>query len=136
MKTDTHGSEIVLKSTSSTLGWIFGSLSLVFGIPYFICKTVYHLNHRESRNLLPGKVSSSEFFIIDITDFLIFSILTDAIIIIYQVVVITGASSGLGEALAHTFYTAGCKVVLAARREDELERVRKDLLETHPVRIF
>lgn len=50
-----------------------------------------------------------------------------------QVVVITGASSGLGEALAHSFYTAGCKVVLAARRKDELERVRNDLLEIHSV---
>lgn len=50
-----------------------------------------------------------------------------------QVVVITGASSGLGEALAHSFYTSGCKVVLAARRKDELERVRNDLLEIHPV---
>lgn len=48
-------------------------------------------------------------------------------------VVITGASSGLGEALAHSFYRAGCKVVLAARREEELERVRTDLLETHSV---
>lgn len=46
---------------------------------------------------------------------------------------ITGASSGLGEALAHSFYTAGCKVVLAARRKDELERVRNDLLEIHSV---
>ena len=48
-------------------------------------------------------------------------------------VVITGASSGLGESMAHAFYLAGCKVVLAARREEELERVRKDLLETHAV---
>lgn len=45
-----------------------------------------------------------------------------------KVVLITGASSGLGEALAHAFYKAGCKVILAARRIDELERVRKDLL--------
>jgi dehydrogenase/reductase SDR family member 7B len=36
-----------------------------------------------------------------------------------------------GEALAHVFYIAGCKVVLAARRKDELERVRKDLLQIH-----
>lgn len=47
---------------------------------------------------------------------------------------ITGASSGLGESLAHVFYLAGCKVVLAARRRDELERVRRDLMETHSVR--
>lgn len=41
---------------------------------------------------------------------------------------ITGASSGIGEALAHEFYTLGCKVVLAARRAGELERVRRNLL--------
>lgn len=41
---------------------------------------------------------------------------------------ITGASSGLGESLAHVFYRAGCKVILAARRVQELERVKKDLL--------
>lgn len=50
-----------------------------------------------------------------------------------KVVLITGASSGIGEALAHTFYIAGCKVVLAARRQDELDRVRKDLLQQHSV---
>lgn len=50
-----------------------------------------------------------------------------------KVVVITGASSGLGEALAHTFYIAGCRVVLCARRQEELERVRKDLLGVHSV---
>lgn len=54
-------------------------------------------------------------------------------IIDFQVVVITGASSGLGEALAHTFYMSGCRVVLAARRKEELERVRTDLLEMHSV---
>lgn len=43
-------------------------------------------------------------------------------------VVITGASGGIGEALAHVFYRAGCRVVLSARREHELERVRQDLL--------
>lgn len=46
--------------------------------------------------------------------------------------VITGASSGLGEALAHEFYKQGCQVVLCARRRQELERVRTDLLKTHP----
>ncbi|KAM7364337.1 dehydrogenase/reductase SDR family protein 7-like [Cochliomyia hominivorax] len=45
-----------------------------------------------------------------------------------KVVLITGASSGLGEALAHAFYKAGCKVILAARRVEELERVKKELL--------
>lgn len=41
---------------------------------------------------------------------------------------ITGASSGIGEALAHEFYAAGCRVVLAARRLGELDRVRNNLL--------
>ncbi|RZB39661.1 porphobilinogen deaminase, partial [Asbolus verrucosus] len=49
-----------------------------------------------------------------------------------SVVVITGASSGLGEALAHEFYKQGCQVVLCSRRRQELERVRSDLLRTHP----
>lgn len=53
----------------------------------------------------------------------------------FQVVVITGASSGIGEALAHTFYMAGCKVVLVARRKEELDRVRTDLLEMHSVKV-
>lgn len=49
---------------------------------------------------------------------------------------ITGASSGLGESLAHVFYRAGCKVILAARRVQELERVKKDLLALDVVRLL
>jgi NADP-dependent 3-hydroxy acid dehydrogenase YdfG len=41
-----------------------------------------------------------------------------------QVVWITGASSGVGEGLALAFAEAGARVVLSARRADELERVR------------
>lgn len=53
-----------------------------------------------------------------------------------KVVLITGASSGLGEALAHTFYLAGCKVILAARRQEELERVQKNLIQLQTVSSF
>ena len=40
-----------------------------------------------------------------------------------KVALITGASAGLGRALAETFAAAGAKVVLAARGEDELKEV-------------
>ncbi|XP_011159318.1 dehydrogenase/reductase SDR family protein 7-like [Solenopsis invicta] len=48
-----------------------------------------------------------------------------------KVVMITGASSGLGEALAHTFYSFGCRIILVSRRKEELERVKNDLMNTH-----
>ena len=40
-----------------------------------------------------------------------------------KVVIITGASSGIGEALALQLAARGARLVLAARREVELQRV-------------
>lgn len=43
-----------------------------------------------------------------------------------KVVWITGASSGIGESLAYAFARSGAKIVLSARRIEELERVKQN----------
>lgn len=43
-----------------------------------------------------------------------------------QRVWITGASAGIGEALAHAFHQAGAKLILSARREEELKRIQNE----------
>jgi NADP-dependent 3-hydroxy acid dehydrogenase YdfG len=49
-----------------------------------------------------------------------------------KTVVITGASSGFGEACAWRFASAGARLVLLARREVNLQKVQADLLAAYP----
>ncbi|XP_077865721.1 dehydrogenase/reductase SDR family member 7-like [Saccoglossus kowalevskii] len=45
-----------------------------------------------------------------------------------QVIWVTGASSGIGEELAYQLAKTGCKLVLSARRKNELQRVKDEIL--------
>ncbi len=45
-------------------------------------------------------------------------------------VVITGASSGIGEALAREYAALGAKVVMGARQEDQLQKIAAEILNT------
>lgn len=49
-------------------------------------------------------------------------------------IIITGASSGLGEEMARQFAALGYDLGLAARRVDRLEELRTDILVSHPDR--
>ncbi|XP_016937443.3 dehydrogenase/reductase SDR family protein 7-like [Drosophila suzukii] len=83
----------------NVLYWVLGTILMPVALPLALFNIWQRFRAQKFRNQLPGKV-----------------------------VLITGASSGLGESLAHVFYRAGCRVILAARRTQELERVKKDLL--------
>jgi len=53
-----------------------------------------------------------------------------------EVVWITGASSGIGEALARELAGRGCRLVLSSRREARLQEVRKSLPEPERHRVL
>jgi NAD(P)-dependent dehydrogenase (short-subunit alcohol dehydrogenase family) len=50
-------------------------------------------------------------------------------------VLITGASQGIGEGLAHAFAAEGCALHLAARSEDKLRDIQKEIVATHNVTV-
>ncbi len=52
-----------------------------------------------------------------------------------KVVVITGASSGIGKALAEKYANEGWDLVLAARREDRLKELKEKLIQTQVLTI-
>jgi len=49
--------------------------------------------------------------------------LEEVVDLTHKVVIITGASSGIGEASAYAFAARKCKLVLAARNLDKLNEV-------------
>lgn len=51
-----------------------------------------------------------------------------------KIVIITGASAGLGEQFAHAFSESGAHVVLGARREDLLKKVANDVSRKYDVK--
>jgi len=50
-----------------------------------------------------------------------------------QTILITGASSGFGEACARIFASTGHRLILTARRLDKLEQLKKELVDKCPV---
>jgi len=53
-----------------------------------------------------------------------------------QVIWITGASSGIGEALAYAFAREGALIILSSRREAELQRVQAACADTSRVKLL
>eukprot|EP00428_Durinskia_dybowskii_P068959 CAMPEP_0170395320 /NCGR_PEP_ID=MMETSP0117_2-20130122/21715_1 /TAXON_ID=400756 /ORGANISM="Durinskia baltica, Strain CSIRO CS-38" /LENGTH=303 /DNA_ID=CAMNT_0010651621 /DNA_START=22 /DNA_END=933 /DNA_ORIENTATION=+ len=49
-----------------------------------------------------------------------------------KVVLVTGATAGIGASCAWQFAEEGCKLILVGRRDDRLQSVKKDILSNYP----
>ena len=54
----------------------------------------------------------------------------------HPVVLITGASSGFGEAMARTLAAEGCHLALGARRVERVQALAQELAKAHGVKVF
>lgn len=53
-----------------------------------------------------------------------------------KIVLVTGASAGIGQACAEVFAEAGAKLILMARRQEKVEALAAKLKETHGVEVY
>ena len=51
-------------------------------------------------------------------------------------VLITGASSGIGEAFARNLASRGANLILTARSEDKLRQIANELSEKHSIEVY
>ena len=54
----------------------------------------------------------------------------------HPIVLITGASSGFGEAMARLLASQGCHLALGARRVERVQALADELVKTHGVKVF
>lgn len=53
-----------------------------------------------------------------------------------KIILITGATAGIGKACAEKFAAAGNKLILTGRREDRLQNIKKELKDTYAVDVL
>jgi len=53
-----------------------------------------------------------------------------------KVVLVTGASSGIGRALAHCLFQSGCKLILASRNTAAIETLKTELMTSYHKSVF
>ena len=123
------------KSNAEARKWpvvyrLIRTLWIPIGLPLVLYNTyrawAYHNGKNQLRNKVRKFIQKNE---VQIWSYIQLTL----VFCVRQVVMLTGASSGIGEALAHELYRKGCQLILCARREQELKRVREDLMRSHTV---